>query len=65
MYLAYILKSIKDNSYYYGHTSNMEYRLKCHNAGKVKSTKGRGPWTLHYYERYENKQDAMNYSLNL
>ncbi|MBU1101156.1 MAG: GIY-YIG nuclease family protein, partial [Bacteroidetes bacterium] len=27
MYYTYILKSLKDNRHYYGHTSNLENRL--------------------------------------
>ena len=48
MYFAYILKSLKDNKYYYGSTGNIESRLKQHNYGKVKSTKNRIPLILHY-----------------
>ncbi len=39
MYFTYILQSLKDNRYYYGHTNNLENRVDQHNKGKVKSTK--------------------------
>ncbi len=59
MFYAYILKSEKDGGYYFGSTSNLENRLKTHNAGKVRSTKGRRLWKLHYFEKYNYKQEAM------
>ncbi|MBU1100089.1 MAG: GIY-YIG nuclease family protein [Bacteroidetes bacterium] len=58
MYYTYILKSLKDNRHYYGHTSNLENRLATHNAGKVRSTKGRRPWIIHYFETFESKSEA-------
>ncbi|KXK41860.1 MAG: protein containing GIY-YIG catalytic domain-containing protein, partial [Chlorobi bacterium OLB5] len=58
MYFAYILKSLKDNKYYYGSTGDIKNRLKQHNYGKVKSTKHRMPFILHYSEQFENKSDA-------
>ncbi|RMG68742.1 MAG: nuclease, partial [Calditrichaeota bacterium] len=47
MYYAYILKSLKDEGYYYGSTADLEQRLRSHNAGKVRSTKHRRPWKIH------------------
>ncbi|MEM1323850.1 MAG: GIY-YIG nuclease family protein, partial [Bacteroidota bacterium] len=38
MYFTYILKSTINNRYYYGHTKDLQARLKAHNAGKVRST---------------------------
>ena len=58
MYYAYILKSLKDQKYYYGHTSNLENRLKEHNNGKVRATKGRRPFIIHYYETFSSKSGA-------
>jgi putative endonuclease len=58
-YFAYILKSLKDNKYYYGHTQNLEERLARHNAGKVPSTKPRRPFVIHYFEILETKGDAF------
>ncbi len=59
MYYTYILKSLKDGSYYYGSSSNAEERLKQHNAGKSRYTKGHRPYKLHYYETYQSKKEAM------
>jgi putative endonuclease len=58
MPVAYILKSLKDQRYYYGSTKNLEQRLKDHNKGKVRSTKGRRPLIVHYFEEFDNIQDA-------
>jgi len=58
MSVAYILKSLKDNKYYYGSTDNLEQRLHEHNKGKVRSTKGRRPLILHYSEEFHTVKDA-------
>jgi putative endonuclease len=59
MFYTYILKSLKDGRFYYGSTSDLEKRLKYHNSGQVKSTKGRRPLVLHYQETFETKQEAI------
>jgi putative endonuclease len=60
MPFVYILRSLKDNKYYYGSTKNVEQRLNDHNKGKVKSTKGRCPLIIHYFEEFYNTQDARS-----
>ena len=50
IYYSYILQSERDGSYYYGHTRDLDARLKAHNQGKVRYTKGHRPWRLHYVE---------------
>ena len=57
-FYTYILKSSKDNGYYYGHTKDLANRLQKHNSGKVRSTKPRVPFILHYYEEFESKSAA-------
>lgn len=59
MYFVYVLKSIKDGTYYYGSTSNLKTRLQQHNKGKVRYTKGHLPYQLHYFEEYETKSEAV------
>jgi putative endonuclease len=59
MYYTYILKSEYDGGYYYGSTSSLEERLKAHNRGKVRSTKGRRPLIIHYYEVYSSKEECI------
>lgn len=58
MYFTYIIQSEVSNKYYVGFTSNIESRLKKHNAGEVGSTKYGIPWRLIYKENFENKSDA-------
>ncbi|MBK7629662.1 MAG: GIY-YIG nuclease family protein [Ignavibacteriales bacterium] len=59
MFFVYILKSEKDKTYYYGSTSNLDDRLKTHNAGKVRYTKGHHPYKLHYFEKFQTRSEAM------
>ncbi len=58
MYFTYILKSLKDGRYYYGSTENIDDRLKLHNSGKVRSTKTRKPFVVHYCEKFDNRTEA-------
>ncbi len=55
----YVL-TCKDGSLYGGYTNNLERRIRLHNEGKgAKYTRGRGPVTLTFYQRYEQKTEAM------
>ncbi|MDW3209454.1 MAG: GIY-YIG nuclease family protein [Reichenbachiella sp.] len=58
MFFTYILKIEIDGSYYCGHSKNIESRLQRHNSGKVRSTKAKRPWILHYQEVFETKSEA-------
>ncbi|MEM7110242.1 MAG: GIY-YIG nuclease family protein [Bacteroidota bacterium] len=58
MFFTYIIISLKDSTYYYGHTKNLENRLKDHNSGKVRSSKGKRSWKLHYFEKFDSKSEA-------
>jgi len=58
MHFVYVLRSNKDNNLYTGCTSNLERRVALHNAGRVKSTKGRVPLKLIYSERFNDKYEA-------
>ncbi len=59
IFFVYILKSQKDEGFYFGYTSDIETRLNFHNEGLVKSTKGRRPFVLHYLEKFESKSQAL------
>jgi putative endonuclease len=63
MYYAYILQSLKDHKFYYGHTFNLDIRLKEHNTGKVRATKGRRPFKVHYTETFLTKSEAIKREL--
>ena len=58
MFYTYILLSLKDATYYYGSTENIDKRLKAHNLGKVRYTKGQLPYHLHYFESYTTRGEA-------
>lgn len=50
-----------DGSLYGGYTNNLDRRIKLHNEGKgAKYTRGRGPVTLTFYKRFDNKSEAMS-----
>jgi len=55
---VYILKSEMDGSHYYGHSADLMKRLANHNSGKVRSTKSKRPWIVHYTETYNTKSEA-------
>jgi putative endonuclease len=57
-YWVYILQSEKDGSYYTGHTSNLEERLRQHNHGKSLYTKVKAPWNLIYQEEFSSRSEA-------
>ena len=56
---TYLIQSKKDNRWYTGCTNDLRKRFREHNKGLVFSTKGRGLFTLIYYEACLNKDDAF------
>ena len=64
-YCLYILRSLKDGTYYIGHTSDIDSGLQRHNQGRVKYTKGNRPWQLAYLEEYPDRSSAMARDMNL
>jgi len=59
MFYVYILRSKIDGDLYIGYTGDLKRRFAEHNSGKNRSTKGRIPFELIYYEAYRSKVDAM------
>lgn len=59
MYYVYVIQGIKNKRIYVGYTSDLRKRLREHNLGKVFSTKPYKPFSLVYYEAYQNKDDAL------
>ena len=57
-YIVYAIKSIIDNRIYVGLTKNLEKRIKEHNQGRTKSTKGFIPWVLVYNETVVTRKEA-------
>lgn len=58
IYYVYLIESDKDGVWYIGLSANPEERLKQHNAGKSKFTKGHIPWKLLYQEKVGALKDA-------
>jgi len=58
MYYFYVLHSGRDDSHYYGSTTNLKNRLQEHLDGNVTSTRYRRPVRLIYYEAYETMELA-------
>jgi putative endonuclease len=63
MFYAYVLKSQATGTHYYGSSGDLDRRLKDHNSGKVKYTKGKRPWALAYSESYETRSEAYKREL--
>lgn len=57
-YYVYVLKSANNWRFYVGMTSNIERRLKEHNAGYTKSTKAYRPWDLVFFETFSTRIEA-------
>ena len=58
MVTVYVLKSEKDGATYVGMALNVVARLKEHNAGKNRYTKGHIPWKVIYTEDFPDWSTA-------
>ena len=58
MYYVYILKSLRDGSFYIGYTSDLKRRFKEHNDGESIFTKSKRPYELIFYEAFIDQKDA-------
>jgi putative endonuclease len=56
---VYILKSIKTGQFYIGSTQDLDNRLKSHNQGYNRSTKGGVPWEVVYVEEHASRSEAF------
>jgi len=65
MYKIYIIKSLKTEKYYTGHSENLDKRLETHNLGQVRSTKSGVPWEIIYTEKYSTKSEAFKRELEI
>jgi len=57
---VYVLESLKDRKRYIGISKDPNRRLKEHNSGDTKLTKGRRPFRLVYREKYSNRLEARS-----
>lgn len=58
MYFVHILKSLKDDGYYIGQTSDLELRMAKHNKGQVYSTRSRMLFILVRKEVFDTRGEA-------
>jgi putative endonuclease len=58
-YVTYVIRSEKDGKLYTGYTRQLQKRLNEHNQGLNKSTKGRGPFQLIYFEGCQSEEAAI------
>jgi putative endonuclease len=59
LYYTYILKSLRDGSYYYGSTEDINHRLDEHNSGKMRYSKGHLTYAIHYFETFSSRNEAI------
>lgn len=59
MFYVYVLKSKTDENWYTGYTNDLERRISEHNKGSTRSTRGREPFDLIYYEASLHEDDAI------
>ena len=64
-YSVYILKSLKDGSYYIGSTNNLDDRIERHNQGRSKYTKPKRPWQLVYCEEFASRSEAQKREMEI
>ncbi|CAN5276849.1 hypothetical protein BH09BAC5_BH09BAC5_25720 [soil metagenome] len=58
-YFVYILRSLKNDSYYKGQTVDLKKRLEQHNSGIVKSTGRYKPWIIEWYSKVNSRTEAI------
>jgi putative endonuclease len=59
-FYVYVLRSDKDNRFYFGDTNNLQRRLEAHNNGLVNSTKSKRPLRLVYWEGCLSQRDVID-----
>lgn len=59
-FYVYILRSLKNESFYIGYSTDLKKRIKQHNNGENQSTKPFRPYKLIFYEAFLNEKDAKN-----
>jgi putative endonuclease len=59
MFFIYIIRSSTTQRYYAGSTQDVDKRLREHNAGKSKSTRGGMTWKLIHSESFTTRSEAV------
>ena len=60
MVFVYVIESLTDKTWYTGIALSAVNRLKEHNSGKNRFTKGHRPWKIIYTEEHDDWQGARN-----
>jgi putative endonuclease len=58
-HFLYILQSQRDGSFYVGETHDVALRVRRHNEGWSRSTKGKRPWIVVHTETLPTRSDAL------
>ncbi len=58
MYFIYVLMSGQNGKRYVGSTKELAARLREHNRGRVRATKGGRPWKVVYFETFLTRGEA-------
>ncbi|MDP3764450.1 MAG: GIY-YIG nuclease family protein [bacterium] len=61
MYYVYVLKSLRDNSFYKGVTADLKKRILEHNSGLAKYSSFKKPFKLVWYSAFSNKEKAYKF----
>ena len=61
MFYVYIIKSLKDKSFYVGVSSNLKARFKEHQDGRVDYTSNHRPFEIVWYCSFRSKIKAYNF----
>ena len=59
IFWIYVLKSDADGACYIGSTKDIEKRLRRHNQGEYRYTKGHRPWKLIYKEVANSRSEVI------
>jgi putative endonuclease len=59
VYYAYILESLRDGTHYFGSSADVDARLREHNAGRSRYTKGHLPYKVLYIEEFANSLRSL------
>jgi len=58
---TYLLRSLKDQSFYVGITEDVNKRLNEHNCGKLKTTSIKKPWQIVFYREHNDYISARKH----
>ena len=65
MAYSYIIESLTSGRWYYGSTDNLAERLRYHDNGWNRSTKGRGPWKYIFIREFFTSEQAREFEFHL